>query len=196
MKQIHLVWLRGHSGIKGNDIADKAAKQGHQLETVTETPLTYSELVCLLNSKSNTYWEKIWRERVHSSGVGRHLLSIRENIKPWPWTKFKDRRTEVAMNRLRIGHAGLNSYMYRFEMSPTDRCLNCHLPDTIEHFFFECQEYETARRQLNQELQPITSAPLTIKTLLGGSNLPPKTNFKIASKVACYVKATNRINDL
>ena len=195
-KSVHLVWLRGHAGIRGNDIADRAAKQGHNLNQITETPLTFSEHICLLNKKSHQYWEKVWKEKVHSTGVGKHLLALRENIKHLPWTKHNDRRTEVVMNRLRLGHAGLNSYMFRFEMHHTDECPNCYEAETIEHFFLECPEYEDARLILRRELQLLNAEPVTVKTLLGGSNLPPKTNFKIARKVAWYIKATNRMQDL
>ena len=100
------------------------------------------------------------------------------------------------MSRLRMGHAGLNSYMFRFNMSETDECPHCQETESIEHYFFNCPEYEGPRHHLMKELQSLTSAPLSIKTLLGGSNLPPKTNFKIATKVACYIKATNRTQDL
>ena len=196
VKQVHLVWVRGHVGITGNDNADRTAKQGHHLDNITETPLTYSELISKLNSRSLIHWEKMWKERVHNSGVGRHLLSIRDNIRPWPWTKQKDRRMEVVMNRLRMGHAGINSYLYRFDMADSEECPHCHMPETIQHFFFDCPEYEAPRLNMIRELQSLADAPLTIKTLLGGCNLPHRTNFKIASKVACYIKATNRIQDL
>ena len=73
---------------------------------------------------------------------------------------------------------------------------HCHVPETIQHFFFDCPEYEAPRLNMIRELQSLADAPLTIKTLLGGCNLPHRTNFKIASKVACYIKATNRIQDL
>ena len=44
----------------------------------------------------------------------------------------RNRRIEVIISRLRIGHVGLDNYMNRFNMSDTDICMKCKIPETVQ----------------------------------------------------------------
>jgi len=55
----------------------------------------------------------------------------------------------------RTGHIAPNFYLKRIGKADSDKCTNCHLgpghvqvPETINHFLFECQAYYEARLAL------------------------------------------------
>jgi len=60
---------------------------------------------------------------VNLENVGAHTAMLYTHIKSIPRLYINDRRTEVVVNRLRIGHVGVNQYLHRFKMSDTPMCM-------------------------------------------------------------------------
>lgn len=46
-RKVHLVWIPGHHGISGNELADEAAWSEHKALDTTWAPLTSSKLLAL-----------------------------------------------------------------------------------------------------------------------------------------------------
>jgi hypothetical protein len=63
--------------------------------------------------------------------------------------KVKNERTNYRF-RIRIGHCGLNNYLYRFGKSNSP-CCNCgYGKETVEHFILECPNYRMQRKELRK----------------------------------------------
>ena len=59
--QLHLEWVPGHMNIRGNELADKAAKKGTELQYVT--PESYISLTFIkrkIKETGLTDWNEIW----------------------------------------------------------------------------------------------------------------------------------------
>lgn len=111
-----LQWGRAHCGIKGNEVADRAANLGHNNIMSAMSDLSFEELSLILEGNANQYWERSWRRNVILTDTGKFMFNLKPRICNTSWIKIKSRRLECSITRLRIGHAGVNKHLHRFEM--------------------------------------------------------------------------------
>ena len=107
-----------------------------------------------------------------------------------------NRRVEVAMTRLRIGHVGLNGHLKRFQMADSDLCTTCNVIEDVPHFLMECRKYVWSRRKLKTNLARINVHQPDYRVLLGGGPYPSETQFKIAKLVEDFLEETGMIGSL
>ena len=96
---------------------------------------------------------------------------------------------------MRLEKVGLNKYLNRINLSPTDICTNCNSGEVedITHYFFSCQKYTNERARLFNFLTNIGYNQITLKELLGGAEGDPETlQILINSQVALFIKKTKR----
>ncbi|KAF2353415.1 Ribonuclease H domain [Trinorchestia longiramus] len=167
----HWVYLQfiPHKGIPGNEAADEAAKNAHLLRYRSLTPSSYEEIKNLTNTAFKTKWKTEWLRSIQLTGKGHHLLKIRDNTGQWPWSAHKTRHIETALGRLRVGHTGLRSHLYRFSIVEDPYC-SCGAEESIDHIFFSCPYYAAERTTMKNSLT-LLNVPFCLKNLLGAEPL-------------------------
>ncbi|XP_066906470.1 uncharacterized protein [Halyomorpha halys] len=123
-KSIIFIWAPSHTGIVGNELADKAAREALTLPGRGTAVLTPSELSTPLKLQILEKWQAKWDESSPSK-----LKEIKRSVKPWSTSYRNSRREEVALARLRIGHTLLtHSHLIR-KLPPQElRGNSCHPP--------------------------------------------------------------------
>ena len=166
-------WVRSHCGIKGNKLADRAANLSHKNNRTELFRLYDSEHISILKLKLSKYWRDQWLYLTNITGKG---LYRRNLLQDFQYNKLiysiKSRRSQVLMNRLRIGHIGVNEYLYRFRFRGIEG-ENCENPEcdregvveTVEHLILYCPKYRAERSVLLNQLATL-GIPLTIKVIL------------------------------
>ena len=92
----------------------------------------------------------------------------------------------MLIQRLRIGHAGVQAYLERFNIVQEDLCPHCgRVPETLDHFFFFCDVFDIERRILQQKLEENNIEPSSLRILFAGD--PSQNNFLIIKAVIAYV---------
>lgn len=186
-----LQYIPGHKGIKGNTKADELAKLAHTRHVSLLSPLPKEDMLPHVKTAVWKYWKDLWLRSVESTGKGKALLSIKSNLNTWQWTSLRPRILETAMAKLRIGHAGVNSYLYKINKSQTDKCV-CGQKETIDHFLLQCPLYSIARTELKESLDKIR-VPHTKKNLLGGGEYDVDIQNKIIELCCRFLTSTGRL---
>ena len=195
--RVILHWVKAHSEIFGNEVADKAAIAGHKNIKSELYELTFHECVSILKKKFICGWDDLWRFNTDSTGKGLFLRSIRDNISSsGKIIQLSNRRYEVAMYRFRTGHVGLNSYLHRFGLLDHGNCEDCVLLETIEHYLLECPTYEGQRERMFRKLHSLGNYNPTVKTILGGNSNCKNLENDIFAIVLEYIKDTKDIKYL
>ena len=189
--EIRFQWVKAHIGVKGNEVADKAAKQAHLNDRTLREGLEQEESFGCLNSGFLSLWTTLWRQEVNSSGKGRFIMEIYSDIKSRPWQQHKNRTIECAAARLRIGHAGVNKHLFRFNMKEHEICDHCEEEETIQHFLLSCPKYNNTRETLKNRMQ-FLNVPLSVKNILGGANVSRVIQFKITQALSKFLASTGR----
>jgi len=184
-----LRWTAGHVGIEGNEKADKEAKKAangsnspaKQLPRYLRKPLPLNPSA--VKRKHEEELKKKWKTDWHASERGSKLLSTDSTT---PSDKFLktisneklSRAAASSIAQLRLQHAPLNSYLYRFKRVDKPSCPACgENEESIAHFLLNCPKYGYERWTLAQQVRK-KNKHMTVENLLGEPDLVlPLANY-------------------
>lgn len=142
-KQVSFCWVPGHVGIRGNEDADRAAKEACGAPAVMDCPIPLQDVASVLRRRSLSLWEEDWL-----SVTDNKLRLVKPTTRPWRSSCRPLRRDEVALTRLRIGHCPFtHGYLIRREDPPF--CDACGVPITVRHILTQCVLFHAERAESN-----------------------------------------------
>ena len=150
--QVTLQWVPGHADIRGNDHADRLAKQGAGKEQPDKL-CSYTTTRQVLRNN----FREIWYNRWAKGNTGRVMYKEMDKPKQQDPINQLSRPDQSLIFQFRTQHTQLNWDINRFNPQHLPHCRNCSHPyETVGHVLFECPRLEKSRRQLLPQL-PSTS---------------------------------------
>ena len=196
-KTVHLHWVKAHCGINGNEMADKTANKGHANDRSEKYDLCELEYYSILKEKVQIYCTNHWKQQTIESGKGLFLTTVRDKVASSKLVvDLPSRRHQVVIHRLRMGHAGVKQYLYRFGMGDSGECVQCQSSETIHHYLLECSCSAVQRDLMIISLRQVGISNPTLKILLGGDESFADSRRKIFEILIQYIKDTNKLSAL
>jgi len=157
--KLTLLWIPGHCGIKGNNLADTTAKNTHIFPLITECNYNPSDVSKYINQNLQTLDNTTLTKASPYYKLICHEKATPEIVKNTSRTNFK------KFSRIRLGHTNL-THNYILNKSPPTLCPNCNIPLTICHIFIDCPLYHNERtNHLDNTIEKITSYKHLNKTI-------------------------------
>ena len=138
-KDIIFCWVPSHVGIRGNEAADRAAK------AALESPVSDSMVPASDWLPKSTQYVKETRKEHWDNIENNKLKEIVPDLADHYQIQCMNRRDEVVLTRLRIGHSRL-THSYLMEGEPAPMCIGCDTPFTIKHILLDCVDFADTRR--------------------------------------------------
>jgi ribonuclease HI len=205
-----IYWIKGHSGIPGNERADAVAKRA-RFKAETEQPELYrrpdkSALFLnfhCLNPSFTKEWNRHWTNEGNEMEPHKYPKRFLCNlIDAQSFEKIVLHRLDVherrCICRIITGKVGLNAFLFKIKQSYTPDCKWCkEEEETVEHFLMECPHYEGLRevwRASVKNLVPLIQFNTANLKLLvvGNKTWEPETRIQVVKQLSKFVVATGR----
>ena len=139
---ITFVWIPSHIGIRGNEKVDSLAKEaveGQNLLSSTRVP--FSDLKPLVNEYIFKEWQKEWDVQKDNK-----LYQIRPKLNQFLPGTIGNRRDEVVLTRLHVGHSHFTHSFY-FKREDIPKCVACDEVLSVKHILLYCADLIEIRRR-------------------------------------------------
>jgi hypothetical protein len=168
--EISFLWIPGHCGIDGNELADQEAlKAASSNDTQMLNLCTFTDLKKQTQNILYQKWQNHWTKQ------DTKLNKIKNNIQVWI-SPGLNRKHETILNRLRIGHSFVTHNQFMSRKDPSI-CETCCIEVTVKYILIDCYKYSDSRskhqlpQQLSEALQPNLQSNINIINYLKDINL-------------------------
>ena len=187
--EVDIKWTAGHAEIKGNEEADRLAKEA---ESMTDEDKTISQAEFRQAAKTHglTTWQRQW----DVSENGRFLYGLKPKVSKKSVFDFPNKKLYSQIAQLRIGYAKLNDYLHKIVVSETKKC-SCGDIETIEHYLLNGENYFNERERMRTTLfQQAGIVELSTELLLGcnDTDLMKEFDLTILSALGDFITQTAR----
>ena len=138
-RRVCLCWVPSHVGVTMNEQADVAARDVITAGHVQPTSLPRTDIKCVIKMYVDERWTEQWRLTSANK-----LRLIKPSIKPVKSSCFKNRKWDVTLTRLRIGHTKF-SHGFLMEGDHQTFCHDCIVPLSVKHVLIECPNFTAER---------------------------------------------------
>ena len=140
-KDIVFCWVPSHTGIKGNEKADSAAKSALDLPRA-KVGVLYTDFKYLISQYIFSTWQDDW-----NGAVMNKLHSVKPVLGDWQSSYRQCRKDEVVPCRARISHTHL-THSYILKKDPPILCEHCQCILTVHHILVECNHFARERKDI------------------------------------------------
>lgn len=162
---VTITWVPSHVDIKGNEAADKLAKQALSNKTI-DYPLLWdiSDLYQMLEDNMITEWQTSW----DNTNKGRFYHQLEPKVANTVRYTEQNREKQTCLTRLRFGKCLIGDVLHVLGKRAHNRCNTCDVKEDVSHFLLHCMEYQEFQVELNDKLLNANHTP-SIGSLLGNS---------------------------
>ena len=137
-------WVPAHMGVKGNELADRYAKQAVlKQEVEINEHHSKAEVRSIIKIKVGDIWQYMWD---HESR-GRILYKIQRRVGGSRST-VRNNQEENIISKMRFGHVALNNTLVKINKHADGLCVCGCSQETIEHVVEQCPMYQRQRNIL------------------------------------------------
>ena len=161
---IKICWVRGHSGIYGNEVADQLAKQAALLRPVLPAmPLPFSEVKSRIKKQANQDWNEIWRLR-RTSWAYNWLPNCSRSFSCPP---MSNKLTNVFCSFV-CGTSPLRGKLFQWKIVSSPDChYHPGFRETPKHFLLDCDHHNDTRNKISTHIRVKTgTGDLTYKAII------------------------------
>ena len=159
-KKIGFCWVPSHVGIAGNEYADAAAKEASN-RAPDNIQIPPSDFTPAIKKAINDKWQRTWE----TNNADNKLRKIKDNVREWASSTNENRRTEVILARLRIGHTNLtHGHLMTSPNGQPPQCDLCGARQTVAHLMRECPRTRRIQEKYfqNKDLKEILGEGQTL----------------------------------